>query len=190
MLVSKYGFSDVLVARQVVLDPSRVAAQIVTGIGFIGAGLIFVRGGSVRGLTSAASVWVTAAVGAAAGAGLPLVAAAGAVAYFLVAVAFAPLVHHVLRSSAPNTVLRVRYADGQGLLRQVLEVATDHGFVVAALSTEPGNGRPQDFTAGRPTVEVALQLHGRRPLAELAAALSEIEGVRAIVARDVDAEDR
>lgn len=46
------------------LDPSRVAAQIVSGIGFVGAGLIFVHRGSVRGLTTAASIWATAAVGA------------------------------------------------------------------------------------------------------------------------------
>jgi hypothetical protein len=54
LIVSKYGFTDVLGPR-VVLDPSRVAAQIVTGIGFIGGGLIFVRGDAVRGLTTARS---------------------------------------------------------------------------------------------------------------------------------------
>jgi putative Mg2+ transporter-C (MgtC) family protein len=67
MLVSKYGFGDVL-SERVVLDPSRIAAQIVTGIGFIGGGLIFVRRDSVRGLTTAAIVWLTAAVGMACGA--------------------------------------------------------------------------------------------------------------------------
>src|ERR1700691_2376465 len=62
MLVSKYGFDDVLSADRVVLDPSRIAAQIVTGIGFIGGGLIFVRRDSVRGLTTAAVVLLTAAI--------------------------------------------------------------------------------------------------------------------------------
>src|ERR1700744_322073 len=71
MLISKYGFSDVIETQRIVLDPSRMAAQIVSGIGFIGAGLIFVRRDSVRGLTTAASVWLTAAVGAAARASLP-----------------------------------------------------------------------------------------------------------------------
>src|ERR1700710_3000608 len=70
MLISKYGFFDVLVENEIVLDPSRVAAQIVSGIGFLGAGLIFVRRDSVRGLPTAAGVWLTAAVGAAAGASL------------------------------------------------------------------------------------------------------------------------
>src|ERR1700683_599230 len=68
MLVSKYGFDNILVNYRVVLDPSRVAAQIVPGIGFIGGGLIFVRRDSVRGLTTAAIVWLTAAVGMACGA--------------------------------------------------------------------------------------------------------------------------
>lgn len=68
--VSAHGFSDVLSPGSVVLDPSRVAAQVVSGIGFIGAGLIFVRQEYVRGLTTAASVWLTAAVGLAAGAGM------------------------------------------------------------------------------------------------------------------------
>ena len=52
LLVSEYGFFDTLAEDHVVLDPSRVAAQIVSGIGFIGGGLIFVRRDSVRGLTT------------------------------------------------------------------------------------------------------------------------------------------
>lgn len=63
MLISKYGFTDVLASERVVLDPSRVAAQIVSGIGFIGGGLIFVRRDVVRGLTTAAVVWAAAGPG-------------------------------------------------------------------------------------------------------------------------------
>lgn len=88
LLISKYGFSDVLVNDRVVLDPSRVAAQIVTGIGFIGAGLIFVRGDRVSGLTTAATVWLVTAIGMACGAGLPLLAVTVTVAYFIIALVF------------------------------------------------------------------------------------------------------
>lgn len=70
MIVSKYGFSDVLGLSGYVLDPSRIAAQIVSGIGFLGAGMIFVRKNSVNGLTTAAGIWTTAAVGMAIGASL------------------------------------------------------------------------------------------------------------------------
>ena len=88
LLISKYGFMDVLADGRVVLDPSRVAAQIVTGIGFIGAGLIFVRGDSVKGLTTAATTWLVTGVGMACGAGLPLLAAAVTIAYFVIALIF------------------------------------------------------------------------------------------------------
>jgi putative Mg2+ transporter-C (MgtC) family protein len=94
-LISKYGFTDVLVVDRVVLDPSRVAAQIVTGIGFIGAGLIFVKGDRVTGLTTAATVWLVTGVGMACGAGLPLLALAVTAAYFVVAFLF-PLILRLL----------------------------------------------------------------------------------------------
>ncbi len=68
MLVSKFGFDDLLGTTSVSIDPTRVAAQIVSGIGFLGAGLIFVRRDVVRGLTTASSVWLAAAIGMAAGA--------------------------------------------------------------------------------------------------------------------------
>ena len=88
LLISKYGFTDVLVNGRIVLDPSRVAAQIVTGIGFIGAGLIFVRGDRVAGLTTAATVWLVTGIGMACGAGLPRLAVAATIAYFIVALVF------------------------------------------------------------------------------------------------------
>lgn len=68
MIVSKYGFSDVLMLKGFELDPARIAAQIVSGIGFLGAGMIFVRGQAINGLTTAAGVWTTAGVGMAIGA--------------------------------------------------------------------------------------------------------------------------
>jgi putative Mg2+ transporter-C (MgtC) family protein len=70
MIVSAYGFSGVLGKPAVVLDPSRIAAQVVTGVGFLGAGTILMRGQIVRGLTTAASLWAVAAVGLASGGGL------------------------------------------------------------------------------------------------------------------------
>ena len=70
-IVSAYAFRDFLVGGGAVVraDPTRIAAQIVTGIGFLGAGAIIRQGLSVRGLTTAATLWVVAAIGMAAGAG-------------------------------------------------------------------------------------------------------------------------
>lgn len=76
MIVSAFGFHDVLMHEHVVLDPSRIAAQVVSGIGFLGAGTILFlqREQVVRGLTTAAGLWATAAIGLAAGSGLYLAA--------------------------------------------------------------------------------------------------------------------
>ena len=70
MIVSKYGFDDVLGNAGIALDPSRIAAQIVTGVGFLGAGMIFMRKNMIMGLTTAAGVWVTSGIGMAIGCGL------------------------------------------------------------------------------------------------------------------------
>ncbi len=75
MIVSAFGFADSLTGQHVVLDPSRVAAQVVSGIGFLGAGAILARGEIVRGLTTAASIWTVAAIGLAVGGGLYVAAA-------------------------------------------------------------------------------------------------------------------
>ena len=148
---------------QVVVDPSRVAAQIVTGIGFLGAGLIFVRRDSVHGLTTAASVWVTAAVGAAAGAGLPLLAVAATVAYLIVALAFQSVSRRLPRSGTAISLLRVRYLDGHGVLRCVLQVATACGFVVDELATNSGadDGHQPGAANGQRMVEIVLHVHVR-----------------------------
>ncbi len=91
MVISKYGFADMAgVASSRGADPARIAAQVVTGISFLGAGVIYKNGNTVKGLTTAAGIWATAAVGMACGAGLYWVA------FFmtLVIVAVQLLMHH------------------------------------------------------------------------------------------------
>lgn len=70
MIVSKYGFDDIVANKGIGLDPSRIGAQIVTGVGFLGAGIIFVRNHIVNGLTTAAGLWVTSGIGMAVGSGM------------------------------------------------------------------------------------------------------------------------
>ena len=67
MIVSQYGFDDILSRNDYSFDPSRVASQIVSGIGFLGAGMIFFKRDTVSGLTTAAGIWATAGVGMAIG---------------------------------------------------------------------------------------------------------------------------
>lgn len=151
VLVSKYGFGDVLQPGRVVLDPSRMAAQIVSGVGFLGAGLIFVRSGSAHGLTTAAAIWLTAAVGAAAGAGLDVLAAATTAIYLLVVVAFRQLERWRPEPAPLNGTVRARYVEGRGTLREVLEAANERGFSILKVSTETVAFRPWGaLGAGRP----------------------------------------
>jgi putative Mg2+ transporter-C (MgtC) family protein len=179
MIVSKYGFFDVLEENTVVLDPSRVAAQIVSGIGFIGAGLIFVRRDSVRGLTTAAGIWLTAAIGAACGASLTLLAIATTVAYFLVVFVVSPLARRLPASPYAPSTLRVDYEDGRGVLRRILAACTARDFKVADVNVDRHPGE-----AG--AVSVALGVHGPGAVAPLAAELGEIDGVLAVAAGDVN----
>lgn len=76
MIVSAFGFEEIRTAEHIALDPSRVAAQVVSGIGFLGAGAILARGEVVRGLTTAASIWTVAAIGLSVGGGLYFAAVA------------------------------------------------------------------------------------------------------------------
>jgi putative Mg2+ transporter-C (MgtC) family protein len=114
-LISAYGFHDLIAAGPAVVrtDPTRIAAQIVTGIGFLGAGAIIRSGMAVRGLTSAATLWVVAAIGMAAAAGMFLVAG---VTTLMVLVGLGPLRvvgrTVVTRVRQDRCVLRVSLAEG------------------------------------------------------------------------------
>ncbi len=73
MVVSKYAFSDIMNEDHMALDPSRIAAQVVSGVGFLGAGTIIIQKQAVKGLTTAAGLWATAGIGLAIGAGMYVV---------------------------------------------------------------------------------------------------------------------
>jgi putative Mg2+ transporter-C (MgtC) family protein len=90
MVVSAYGFASVL-SDHVVLDPSRVAAQVVSGIGFLGAGSILARGEIVKGLTTAASIWTVAAIGLAIGGGLYFAGIASTIIILIILAGVKPL---------------------------------------------------------------------------------------------------
>ena len=178
MMVSKYGFFDVL-SEHVTLDPSRVAAQIVSGIGFIGGGLIFVRRDAVRGLTTAAVIWLTTAVGMAAGAGLWLIAIAVAVGHFVVVFAFTPLAARLPRSKYAQSTIRLSYLDGRGVLRAVLTECTRRDFTIGDLTVDQHEHDPR-------TVTVRLDLRGAGAISDLMAALAELDGILAVAGDDAN----
>lgn len=99
MIVSKYGFFDLLQFEGLRADASRIASNVITGVGFLGAGVIFVKDVSIKGLTTAAGIWTTASVGLAIGAGMYTVALGATVLMVLF-----QLVFHRFFTRLENTV--------------------------------------------------------------------------------------
>jgi len=172
LLVSKYGFSDVLVDGLIVVDPSRVAAQIVSGIGFLGAGIIIFSRGSVHGLTTAAAVWESAAIGMAAGAGLMLLACTVTAMHFLIVLGFMPLARRLSARLSGSIRLHVTYAEGHGVMTSVLRECDRRDWQLSELSTEESGG-------------VILTLTGNGILAA-PSTLATIDGVTSIRQLDDD----
>lgn len=171
-LVSAYGFAH-LIGGDVILDPSRIAAQIVSGIGFIGAGVIFVRQNIVSGLTTAGSVWVTAAVGMACGAGMPLIAALTVV-FYLLAVTLVTWIARKIPKYGRTHRLVVRYRDGHGILRDVLTAASALGYEAGLNSTKR---RETEEDGAVVDARMSFSRSQYLPPDELHQRLSELDGV-------------
>lgn len=173
MIVSKFGFMDVLTSGLVRVDPSRVAAQIVSGIGFLGAGLILTRGGAVRGLTTAAAVWESAAIGMAAGSGLWIFAIVVTALHFVITYLYTFVTRVIPGADATALQLEVVYQDGQGVLRQILASITSEGWRVSQLT-------PRDHGGTEGEVAVAVNATGSSDPDRLVSQLGALDGVRAV----------
>lgn len=133
MIVSQYGFSEILTHDGVSLDPSRIAAQVVSGIGFIGAGTIIFNHQIMRGLTTAASLWATAGIGLTAGAGMSWLALAATI-LTLVALEGLSLVFRSLGSRRMVVVFSA--SDRTGVADTLDRIRTD-GYMVVSYEVVP-----------------------------------------------------
>ena len=133
MIVSQYGFSEILTHDGVSLDPSRIAAQVVSGIGFIGAGTIIFNHQIVRGLPTAASLWATAGIGLTAGAGMSWLALAATI-LTLVALEGLSLVFRSLGSRRMVVVFSA--SDRTGVADTLDRIRTD-GYMVVSYEVVP-----------------------------------------------------
>lgn len=170
-VVSAYGFGDFNFSTRegLVFDPTRIAAQIVTGIGFLGAGAIIRQGLSVRGLTTAATLWVVAAIGLASGAGYY---SAAVITTVLVLLALWPL-----RILARGLFSRVRAEAG----RLVIELRPGESGVALLEVLEQAGARPSQLEfeeeSGRRRVAVELELAGGVAPTTIVARLMEREEI-------------
>jgi putative Mg2+ transporter-C (MgtC) family protein len=170
-LVSAYAWTDwrFSTPQGIVFDPTRIAAQIVTGIGFLGAGAIIVRGISVRGLTTAATLWVVAAIGMAAGTAYYTVAFGATV---LVLVSLGPL-----RIVSKRMVSRVRPEEAELAVKLVPEGVAAN--VLARVEEAGGTIQTVEFGDER-TVDIVLRASRRTESARVAEEVSKLDDVERV----------
>jgi putative Mg2+ transporter-C (MgtC) family protein len=173
MIVSQYGFANVLTEKNVVLDPSRIAAQVVSGIGFLGAGSILARGEIVKGLTTAASIWTVAAIGLAVGGGLYLAAGASTIIILIILAGIKPL-EEAYRSRNQSCQLKVEVESGfltPELLRATLQLRASQvkRFLVESRGTQ-----------GTDDLLVLINKVSSQDIASFAGKLNELDGVKAV----------
>ena len=128
MVVSQYGFQDVILENSVSLDPSRVAAQVVSGIGFIGAGTIIIQKQFVRGVTTAAGIWATARIGLAVGSGMYGLGIAAT----LLTLAGLELLSVIFKSIGMRSSLVVFSTSDKEAINRIARVIYEKGFLLVS----------------------------------------------------------
>jgi putative Mg2+ transporter-C (MgtC) family protein len=174
MVVSIFGFSDILNEQHVILDPSRVAAQVASGIGFIGAGTIIFRREIVKGLTTAASIWAVAAVGLAVGGGMFLAATSATLLALALLVLARPVKQRLFpkRKEARRVRLVLRRETSLAELRSEIEASE---VPLERIVVRPGS------SAGEDDAELVLGKGSQEEeLLSLVEGLRRVSGVREV----------
>ncbi len=149
MIVSKYGFNDMIESIEflnadVRLDPSRMAQGIVTGVGFLGSGLIFHQRGSTQGLTTAAGIWATSGIGMALGAGMYRIG----VFTTIIMLVIQYLLHARNRFTKPHKtkLLRVFGVSEEGYEKKMIEELAEKQISVSDVSIAKNENNELDYT--------------------------------------------
>ena len=132
MTISKYGFIDILEFEGLRADAGRIASNVVTGISFLGAGMIFIKGTNIKGLTTAAGIWSTAAVGMAIGCGLYVTGIVSTVIIIIIQILFHTFLigfDKILANDNSFDIV-VRLENTPTALERFKEVMTEHKIVV------------------------------------------------------------
>jgi putative Mg2+ transporter-C (MgtC) family protein len=145
MIVSAYGFEHATQMPHVVLDPSRIAAQVVSGIGFLGAGSILLRGQTVRGMTTAASIWSVAALGLASGGGMFFAAGISTAIILIILAGIKPL-EEAYRARVQSCVLHIRAERGALPADDLKSILRVRGGQMRRLLVSPAGDELEDTT--------------------------------------------
>ena len=177
-VISAFGFADLLGQPHIQLDPTRIASYIVAGIGFLGAGSIFMSRNKdeVRGLTTAASVWLVAAIGMACGAGLLLEAVAATILALFVLIVLRYVERLILPYRSPNMhILRIEATSPAGpFIADLYNTCAHYGLTIETLKV--------DTEQAIDTVEVVCRTPNPATLTHAIDELRALSGVRAIQA--------
>lgn len=152
MIVSQYGFMEVLKTDLIRLDPSRIAAQVVSGIGFIGAGTIILQKQIVRGLTTAAGIWATSGIGLAVGAGMYAV---GISATLLVLLGLETL-SYFFKSIGLRNMMIDFFTDDKEVIKRVSKKFNTRNYVVASYEMT------EAYTNGKNVYHVSMVVKAKR----------------------------
>ncbi|COE77147.1 MgtC/SapB family protein [Streptococcus pneumoniae] len=134
MVVSKYAFSDIVFEEHMSLDPSRIAAQVVSGVGFLGAGTIIIQKQAVKGLTTAAGLWATAGIGLAIGAGMYVVGI-GATILVLIGLEIVSRIFKV-QFLFPQNITVQMFVNKHEAVQQILETLQVKGIPILSYEVE------------------------------------------------------
>ncbi|MBY0037667.1 MgtC/SapB family protein [Bacillus cereus] len=134
MVVSKYAFSDIVFEEHMSLDPSRIAAQVVSGVGFLGAGTIIIQKQAVKGLTTAAGLWATAGIGLAIGAGMYVVGI-GATILVLIGLEIVSRIFKV-QFLFPQNITVQMFVNKHEAVQQILETLQVKGIPIRSYEVE------------------------------------------------------
>lgn len=158
-------------------DPARLAAQVVSGIGFLGAGAIMKEGPTIRGLTTAASLWVVASVGLAAGSG-SMTGAIATTVLVVIILAWLPKLERWVHSRTAEVTLYIQSYDRPGQLGRVGSLLGTMGIRIAQIQIE-------ELEKGKIGIPLTLDLPNNRDLQDIIAELGKVEGVISVI-HDLD----
>ncbi|AET57288.1 hypothetical protein HPL003_02540 [Paenibacillus terrae HPL-003] len=182
MLLSIYGFADFIKEANVRIDPARLATAVITGVGFLGAGTIIFTGKSITGLTTAASIWVVAAIGLGVGAGFYFPSIAATVLVFLNLWVFNKIELRYMRGRQPH-LITLYGLSSHGLLEQISTYLEQEKVEIRKIVIKEHENVPfHEFHPDRQSMEVSLEVlahHEFNPV-RIAADLRQWEDVAAV----------
>lgn len=170
MIISKYAFQDQIGWDNLSLDPSRIAAGVVSGVGFLGAGMIFMQRQTIKGLTTAAGIWATAGIGMAVGAGLYFIGVGVTLILFLGQVLLHGRIPWLTSPKAEK--IRLVLDDEKDATQRLLDSLKEYSLPIVAFSTERQNSEIH--------LEITIKITKAVPVEQLLGTISVLPFVKSM----------